>query len=86
MHVHILIRNPPPPPSLAQNPVDSEAVEVLLSDADDGGGDPVECLCDQDCLNGSVENCYDGVGGEVGFTVHLRTARLLLDHYMIVQV
>eukprot|EP00241_Pyramimonas_parkeae_P018418 CAMPEP_0114289682 /NCGR_PEP_ID=MMETSP0059-20121206/7511_1 /TAXON_ID=36894 /ORGANISM="Pyramimonas parkeae, Strain CCMP726" /LENGTH=369 /DNA_ID=CAMNT_0001410985 /DNA_START=366 /DNA_END=1476 /DNA_ORIENTATION=- len=68
-----------------QNPVDSEAVEVLLSDADDGGGDPVECLCDQDCLNGSVENCYDGVGGEVGFTVHLRTARLLLDHYMIVQ-
>uniref|UniRef100_A0A7S0QT22 BTB domain-containing protein n=1 Tax=Pyramimonas obovata TaxID=1411642 RepID=A0A7S0QT22_9CHLO len=68
-----------------RNPVEDNKVEVLLSDGDDGGGDPVECICDHDCEGGSVENCYDGVPGETSLCIHFRGHSVLLDHYMLAQ-
>eukprot|EP00238_Polyblepharides_amylifera_P012646 CAMPEP_0196587080 /NCGR_PEP_ID=MMETSP1081-20130531/56395_1 /TAXON_ID=36882 /ORGANISM="Pyramimonas amylifera, Strain CCMP720" /LENGTH=346 /DNA_ID=CAMNT_0041909165 /DNA_START=90 /DNA_END=1130 /DNA_ORIENTATION=- len=67
------------------NPVEDDAVEIQLSDGDDGGGDPVECMCDHDPESGSVENCYDGQPGEASFALHLKGYHLLADHYLIAQ-
>lgn len=67
------------------NPVENELVDVALNDGDDGGGDPVECICDHDVESGSVENCYDGVAGQTSVSINLKRYQVLVEHYMIAQ-